>query len=178
MPNLALNFADAMWHRIPDEDPFAARFYDGHYSRQTPGARGILAPGWRVLLWHEGPKGPALWGVVLNLDPVGTLRWRNTVFRNKSGTLSSLLIMHALVETWLFWIRTYGALPWMQLTTEIGIEATRRRRSKRHEAGHCYLMAGWRKTRDIPRGHGRGAKVELAAPHWFFVALVARKAVG
>jgi hypothetical protein len=174
MPTLALNFAGELWHRIPDEDPYASRFYDGHYSRQTPGARGILAPGRRVLLWHEGPRGPALWGVVLNLDPVGAMRWRNSVFRNKSGTQSSALIAHALLATWLFWIRTYERLPILNLTTEIDIEATRVRRSKRHDPGHCYLEAGWRKVRDIEAGHGRSAKVELAAPHWFYVALVAR----
>jgi len=59
MPTLALNIVGALWHRIPDEDPYAARFSDAHYSRQTPGARGILAPGFRGLWWHEGPRGSA-----------------------------------------------------------------------------------------------------------------------
>lgn len=178
MPTLALNLSGDLWNRIPIEDPYASRFFDRHYSRQTPGARGILAPGRRVLLWHEGPRGSALWGVVLNLDPVGVLRWRNSIFRNESGTLSSVLIAHALLTTWAFWIRAYDDCPPLDLTTEIDIAVTRRRRSKRHEPGHCYLMAGWRTVRRIADGHGRRAKVELAAPRWFYVALVARQFIG
>lgn len=38
MPNLALNFAGKIWHRIPVEDPFAARFFDRH-----------LMAGWHVV---------------------------------------------------------------------------------------------------------------------------------
>jgi hypothetical protein len=154
---------DFVWHWIPVEDPWAARFYDRHYSRQTKGAKGVLAPGKRFLLRHIGHRGRALWGVVLNLDPAGTLRWRNSVFRNESGTLSSFLIERATLATYVRWRAKYG-LPAIDLTTEIDIKATAGRRSKHNEPGHCYLMAGWRKVRDIPAGHGRPAKVEFAAP--------------
>jgi hypothetical protein len=164
MPNLAFNFAGEIWHKIPDEDPFAARFYDGHYSRQTPGAKGILAPGWRGLWWHEGPRGSAMWGVVLNLDPVGNLRWRNTVFRNKSGTLSSSLIIAGTEVTYDYWRRRYGGLPELVLETEIDIEATRARRGRDRPPGYCYECAGWTWVRSVLAGHGRGRKAVYHAP--------------
>jgi hypothetical protein len=55
-------------------------------------------------------------------------------------------------------------LPELPFTTEIDIEATAARRSKHHEPGHCYLLAGWKHVRWIPAGHGRSAKRELEAP--------------
>lgn len=153
-----------LWSRISVQDQRAAALADGHYSRQTIGAAGFMPPGRRFALWHEGPLGPALWGVVLNLDPVGALRWRNTIFRNTSGTLSSSLIAAATIETYGVWVRRYGALPSVPLTTEVDIDATRARRSRHHEPGRCYRAAGWREI--VRRGptHGRPAIVVLAAP--------------
>lgn len=156
--------AEGLWRHVPIEYPPARELADRHYPRQTPGAKGFMAGGRRFLLWHQGPKGAAAWGVLLNLDPVGALRWRNVLFRNESGTQSSDLIIAATRETYALWRRRYRELPNLPLTTEVEIEATRRRRSKRHPPGWCYLCAGWTKVRDIPAGHGRPAKVELAAP--------------
>lgn len=45
------------WSHIPVEDPRASRIYDRHYSRQTVGADGVLAPGQRFILWHDGNRG-------------------------------------------------------------------------------------------------------------------------
>lgn len=163
---LALHWptSSSLWHLAPREDSLVAELADGHYSRQTPGADGYLAPGKCVVLYHRGPTGRAAWGVVYNVF-LEVWRWRNAIFRNhKSGTLSSLLVETATATTYAEWRRIYGALPDEPLTTEIDIAATAARRSKRHEPGHCYLVAGWRKVRDIPAGHGRPAKVELEAP--------------
>jgi hypothetical protein len=163
VPTLALNFDDALWHRIPDEDPYASRFFDDHYSRQTPGAKGILAPGFRGLWWHEGPNGSAMWGVVHNRFR-GRWRWRNTVFRNKSGTQSSSLIIAATETTFEYWRRRYGSLPPLPLESEIDIKATRDRRGKDRPPGYCYECAGWTWIRSTLPGHGRGAKAVYEAP--------------
>lgn len=104
------------------------------------------------------------WGSVHALDPVGRMRFRNAIFRNISGTLSSELIIAAVAVTYAEWLRKYGALPAEPLRTEIDVEATAARRSKHSEPGRCYLCAGWRWIRDIPAGHGRSSKVELEAP--------------
>jgi hypothetical protein len=156
-------FALPTWRQIPIEDSRAARFADGHYSRQTPGAKGFVAAGRRFALWHEGPRGPALWAVCLNLDPVGALRLRNTMFRNMSGTLSSELVVAATAATFELWERIYKELPSLPLESEIDIEATRRRRSKKSPPGKCYRDAGWVEVRRTPREHGRSAKVILTA---------------
>lgn len=154
----------SLWARAPREDSLCAELADGHYSRQTPGADGFLAAGQCVVLHHRGAKGGATWGVLFNRDPVGAWRWRNSIFRNISGTLSSLLIWDAVRTTYAEWRATYGELPDYPLRTEVDIEATRARRSKNSPPGKCYYDAGWTFVRDIPKGHGRSAKVELEAP--------------
>lgn len=161
---LALNIERPVWRVISDKAPFAASFADPHYSRQRPGSPQYLAPGSHLALWHETSFGCALWGVVLNVFR-DVLRWRNSIFRNhRSGTLTSELVEAATDATFAEWRRMHGALPELPFTTEIDIEATRARRSRKHEAGHCYLVSGrWRHVRWIPAGHGRPAKRELEA---------------
>lgn len=164
-PQLAMHFTPPgkLWARVAREDSIAAELADGHYSRQTPGADGYMAPGECVAFVHKGPRGRAVWGVVHNVFRE-VWRWRNTIFRNVSGTLSSDLIIAATLDTYETWLAEYGKLPAPPLRTEVEIEATRARRSKRHPPGHCYLMAGWTFVREIPAAHGRAAKVELEAP--------------
>lgn len=154
-----------MWQHVPIEDPRLAAIADadgGHYSRQTEGAKGVVAPGYRFALWHDGARGSAAWGVVRNRFRK-QWRFRNSFFRNLSSTRSSDLIREATRETFALWIRRYKALPPEPLESEIGIEETARRRSKRHVPGHCYAMAGWELVRFMPRGHGRSAKAIYAA---------------
>lgn len=152
-----------MWIPMGIEDPRGAALADRHYSRQTIGAKGYAPPGKRFAL-HYRDVGEAVWVVVYNRDITGAWRWRNTLFRNETHTLSSTLIVAATSATYQRWRQRYGETPPKMLTTEIDIEATRARRGKRNEPGHCYLIAGWRKVRDIAKGHGRPAKVELVAP--------------
>lgn len=165
-PQLALHYPGQYdgWIPVAREDSLAAEIADRHYSRQTPGAHGFMPPGRCVVFVHVGREGLALWGVVLNLDPVGTLRWRNTIFRNESDSLSSQLVESATFATYLEWTKKYGALPDVALTTEIDIKATERRRSRWVEPGHCYRMAGWREVARRGREHGRPAIVVLEAP--------------
>jgi hypothetical protein len=151
-----------IWNHIPVEDPRASVLYDRHYSRQTEGADGVLAPGQRFLLWHEGPRGAALWGVVRNRFR-GVHRWRNAIFRNESGTLSSDLIRAATASTYDVWARRYKSLPPEALETEIDIFATAARRSRGRPPGYSYACAGWVLVRIMLAGHGRSAKAIYAA---------------
>lgn len=151
-----------VWFRVNKFDPRAASLADRHYSRQTIGAKQTLGPGQTLLMLT--PDERAVWGVVCNLDPVGELRWRNSIFHNESSTRSSDLIRAATQMTHDRWKHFYGGFPPVPLTTEVDILATIERRSKRSPPGQCYYMAGWTFVRDIPAGHGRSAKVELEAP--------------
>lgn len=161
-----------MWQRIDVEDPRGAELADRHYSRQTVGARGYMPPGLRFALWYDDGTGPgpwgksgcAIWGVVCNLDPVGKLRWRCTIFRNESPWLSSWLALRATESTFTTWRARYRVLPPVRLTTEIDIDATADRRSKNNPPGHCFLEAGWEHLRDVDAEHGRSAKAVLWAP--------------
>lgn len=164
-PQLALHFVgdDGLWAVVDRYDSIAAELADGHYSRQTPGDDQYLAPGQSLALVHRGELGRAVWGVVFNVFR-DVWRWRNTLFRNVSGTLSSALIEAATRTTYREWIAKYGELPQVPLTTEVDIEATRGRRSKHHEPGHCYACAGWTWVRSTLAGHGRSAKAIYEAP--------------
>lgn len=172
MASLSFPFMTPMvWVHVPIEDPRAREVYDRHYSRQTPGADGIVAPGRRFLLMHEGPDGLAIWAVVYNQFRApgwehGRWFFRNSIFRNESGTLSSSLIESATKTTYDLWLRRYGPLPEQDLITEIDVEATRRRRSKRKSPGACYMHAGWELVSIVNPGHGRPTRATLRAPRW------------
>lgn len=92
------------------------------------------------MLLHEGPKGLALWGVCFNLDPVGTPRWRCTIFRNESGDRSSDLIRSATDITKDVWSCGTRKPKWVRLTTEVDPRRVRRKR----DPGRCFRRAGWR----------------------------------
>lgn len=99
-----------LWSHVPIEDPRIAKIADNHYSRQTVGAKGALAPGWRFVFLHDGPVGSAAWGVVRGRFR-GKWYWRNSLFRNESGTRSSDLIREATRETFALWERRYRMIP-------------------------------------------------------------------
>lgn len=162
---LALHFVgdDGLWADVTRYDSIAAELADGHYSRQSPGDDQYLAPGQSVAYVHRGSIGRAVWGVVYNVFR-DVWRWRNSIFRNVSGTLSSALIEAATARTYRDWLVKYGALPDVPLTTEVDIEATDARRSKHHDPGHCYAMAGWTWVRSTLDGHGRSRKAIYEAP--------------
>lgn len=171
---LAIHFVggDGIWAPVGRHDSFAAELADGHYSRQSIGDDQFMPPGQCVAFVHRGDPRPsrrrrslgrAVWSAVYNVFR-DTWRWRNTIFRNDTTTPSSLLVETATRATRREWLRIYGALPEQPLTTEIDIEATRARRSKHHEPGHCYRVAGWHEVRVTPPLHGRPASVLLEAP--------------
>jgi hypothetical protein len=84
-----------------------------------------------------------VWGCIENLDPVGNLRWRCSVFRNEAGgkdgdLVSSDLVREATGRTYDYWRRT-GGLPLVPLQTEVDPDKTRPKR----DPGRCFLRAGW-----------------------------------
>jgi len=153
----------SLWSHVPVEFPPARELADRHYPRETHGAKGILAPGWRFLFYRRDSAGAAVWGVVRNRFK-RRWYWRNSLFRNESAALSSSLIVAATALTYDVWRRRYKSLPYERLITEVDIVATARRRSKRSPPGQCYLMAGWEHLYDLEPGHGRPARAVLAAP--------------
>jgi hypothetical protein len=163
-PQLALHFvgSDGLWAPVDRYDSIAAELADGHYSRQSPGDDQYLRPGRYVAFVHRGDRGRALWSVVHNVW-LGVWRWTNTHFANKSGTLSSLLVQTATQATYRRWIERYGKLPAEPLRTEVDVEATAARRSRRSEPGHCYRIAGWREVDRYPSKRGT-TLVVLEAP--------------
>ena len=139
-----------------------------HYSRRTPGSKTFTGIGRDVVLLAV--DGTAVWSVVYQRTPQrvgsGASRgraaatdtnprhiWRNNVFRNLGGGLSSSLIREALAMTYEIWAQRYGALPAERLRTEVD---TKRIRST--NPGYCYKVAGWVPDRVV------GGKLYLWAP--------------
>lgn len=165
------------WVLSSSSDPRALALVDGlgvfesygpHYSRRTPGSRTFTGIGQEIVLVTS--CGRAVWACVRQRTPSkagsGASRgrsgtpdaaprylWRNMIFRNLGGGLSSELIRDALAVTYVEWQRRYGCLPAERLRTEIGIAAV-----KSPNPGYCYKVAGWTVDR-VVRG-----KLYLWAP--------------
>ena len=73
------------------------------------------------------------------------MRWRCTMFRNEGPVLSSTLIREATARTFEFWRRRFGGIPERNLTTEINIDLTRKKR----DPGRCFLRAGWKRLPNL-----------------------------
>ncbi len=127
------------WRKVIRCDVRARVIADRHYSRQTPGSRDFTPPGWTLVLLTDDFR--ATWAVVENLDPVGNLRWRCTVFRNEGAGLSSDLIREATATTYRYWLRKWHALPAAPLCTEVDPSKVRPKR----DPGRCFLRAGSRR---------------------------------
>lgn len=147
------------WRRVKRCDPRARALADGHYSRQTPGARDFLSNGRSLVLLSLDER--AVWGVLENLDPVGQHRWRCTIFRrlNDCSARASTLIEEATRLTYLHWMRRYRGLPAVPLQTEVNAAKVRRKR----DPGRCFVRAGWHRVAER-----RGLVIlEAPAPHEF-----------
>lgn len=141
------------WSKVSTYDARARALADRHYSRQKRGTLQFMPPGRRLVLLTDCAR--AVWGVVLNLDPCGVLRWRCSLFRNEGAGLSSDLIRAATSRTFDLW----GARPPVPLTTEIDPERVRRKR----DPGRCFRRAGW-----ICLGYH--VRPKRTRGHWLFAA--------
>jgi hypothetical protein len=135
---------------------------DMHYTRQTPGSNQFCRPGKNLcLLTSDGMAGWVTWRPLPRIGRKDGLEaWECTFFRNEGPRLSSELVREATEHTWSAW----GWPPRDGLITSIGVEATRRRRSKSKPAGVCFREAGWVEF-DVRAARDVGAQVWLRAPH-------------
>ena len=157
-PAVQTALALAPWLVVTKGDQRARLIADRHYSRQTPGSPQFMPPAETLVL--VTPCMRALWTVALNLDPAGTLRWRNTYFRNEGAGLSSDLIRAAYVATLDGWRRKYGAAPPVRLTTEVDpLEVAS------PNPGYCFRCAGWERLY-VTDGSSKGRRdlVVFGAP--------------
>lgn len=138
-PALQLPLVPNEWVEVPRVHRAARELADRHYSRQTVGAVDFMPPGETLVLVTRDLG--AVWGACLNLDPVGALRWRVTIFRRESGKRASDLIQSATSRTLERWReRRAGVLPDVPLTTEVDPVRVRRKR----DPGRCFARAGWK----------------------------------
>lgn len=143
---LTLFPVEGQWHPVDRDDVRARVLADRHYSRQTHGAREFMSSGRTLVMLTLDAL--AVWGAIENLDPVGNLRWRCSIFRNESPVLSSELIREATERTHVYWRRRYGGLPPVGLTTEVDPRKVRPKR----DPGRCFIRAGWRRRPGLTRG--------------------------
>ena len=123
-----------------------------HYSRQKTGTRLFTRNGQNLVFITA--EGSAVWvsfrptpGKAVRLDKRNC--WECSLFRNESNYLSSDLIREAVRLTWALWGKpTPGGL-----ITFIRPDKTAKRRSKRAQAGACYIHAGW--LPDTPSSDGK-----------------------
>lgn len=149
------------WWVVTKYDPRARALADRHYSRRTVGGDGFMACGRTLVMLTL--CGRAVWGAVENLDPVGGLHWRISIFRNEgTGRLSSELVREGTELTAAWWRLHYGGLPPVPLRTEIDVSEVRPKR----DPGRCFRRAGWRVV-ESARGDARGLVV-LEAPSVVF----------
>lgn len=149
---------DGHWRPVLKQDPRARALVDRHYPRQSPGDPQFMGPGRPFVLLTDDAR--AVWAVLFNLDPVGRLRWRCTVFRNEGPVLSSELVAEATERTFAYWRAHYRAPPPVPLTTEVDPAKVRRKR----DPGRCFLRAGWTVLETSTRSHRAAEHVVLLAP--------------
>ena len=126
------------WFRTTSTDSIARRLADRHYNRQKIGSRRFVPPGRCLVLVTRNYD--ALW--VTSYPYAEYVRhmwagaWMNSLFRNESKVLSSLLIKEAVLRT----IQFYGNPPKHGMVSFIDADKTRRKR----DPGRCYRKAGFR----------------------------------
>lgn len=128
----------AGWRLSHRADPRAVAIADRHYNRQKIGSPQFVPPGRCVVLLNDDEGGRALWVTswpfAEYVKHAWAGAWVNSLFRNESRWLSSLLIREAVAITRGIW-----EPPPLGLITFVD---ARKVRSKR-DPGYCYLRAGF-----------------------------------
>lgn len=150
------------WLRTTATDPYARALADRHYPREHVGSKFFSPPGAKIVLRTE--CGRAYWVSLFQLpefvDHAWPGAWQCSAVRNETSLLSSELITQAVAAT----VAEWGAPLPGGLITFVDAEATRSRRSSRHEPGWCFLRAGFELLADRT---SRGFRVLRLSPERF-----------
>lgn len=125
-----------LWLEVSRFLPRGAALADQHYNRQTVGSPQFSPPGKLLVLLTD--CGGAVWTSVWQGYAQHQWRgaWANSIFRNETAILSSLLIREAVAATRAAW----GEPPPLGMVTFVDAQKTRRKR----DPGRCYRKAGFR----------------------------------
>lgn len=152
--------AAAAWREVDKGNRVLVGLADRHYTRQKPGTALATRPG--VNLCFVLSDGLAAWVTWRPIPEVGRKdgleAWECTLFRNEGARLSSALISEASALTF----RRWGWPPRDGLISAVGVEQTKRRRSRRSLPGVCFREAGWV---EFAHPFPEPSKVWLRAPH-------------
>lgn len=126
------------WVQVTRADPRANRIAKRHYTCQSPESDQYVPPG-RCLALYSSRRGAAVWVTswpkAEYVQHAWAGAWVNSIFRNESRVLSSVLIRQAVAATrWYF-----GAPPDLGMVTFVDprfVEA-------KEIMGRCYLEAGF-----------------------------------
>lgn len=144
---------EAVWRECNKGAPRLIELADGHYTRQKPGTNQCCRPGCNfTLLLSDGMAGWIVWRPLPEVGRMDGLEaWECTLFRNIGPRLSSALVREATELTF----REWGWPPRDGLISAVGVEQTRRRRSKRSPPGKCFIEAGWTPFEHPSRGESK-----------------------
>lgn len=125
------------WRTSHRADPPAGALADRHYNRQHVGSPQFVPPGGNVVLLT--PDADAVW---VTSTPFAEYvkhawpgAWVNSLFRNESPHLSSMLITEAVAASRFL----LGDPPALGIVTFVDADKVRHKR----DPGRCYRKAGW-----------------------------------
>lgn len=125
------------WFLSHRADPRALPLADRHYNRQKIGSPQFVPPGRCIVLLTESADAlwVTSWPFAEYVKHAWPGAWVNSLFRNESSILSSLLIREAVAATAAIW----GNPPPFGMVTFIDCGQVRRKR----DFGRCYRKAGF-----------------------------------
>lgn len=143
------------WYLSNRFDPRALTLADRHYNREKPGTPQFVSPGSCLVLLTE--RADALWVTSAPLAEYTHHAWAgawiNSLFRNESGLLSSMLIQEAVAATrWYYELVRGEQVPSLGFVTFV--DAGKLRVSpKKRAPGYCYEKAGWVRLEETTKQH-------------------------
>ncbi len=136
-----------LWEISHRADKAAAKIADRHYNRQKPGSPQFVPPGRCIVLKTNKAVWVTSWPYAEYVKHEWAGAWINSLFRNESEYLSSMLILQAIAATRYFWpdIPKLGLITFVDTTKIRSINP-----------GYCYKMAGFRQI-----GRTKGGLITL-----------------
>src|SRR5690242_13345538 len=125
------------WFKSHRADRRALPLADRHYNRQANGSPQYVPPGTCLCLLTANAVAllVASWPKAEIVKHAWPGAWMNTLFRNESAVLSSILIREAVAAT----LHKWPYPPPIGMVTFVDAEQTRKKR----DPGRCYRRAGF-----------------------------------